>query len=460
MKVFISHSWKNKTRVQQIADELKAAGVELWLDAGHLLPGQPIQETIDAVLKEVNIMILVWSKEASESDGVAAEIYTASSLKKTIIPCHLDNTSTSTHPYLQQIKGIRFNDFADGIGRLKMTLFNYMARDFNLHGSDTVKAMNEFMGSLETANHLIHKEDIKNKGSEADKDYWINKIQGVEASAFDKMKEEERIGKENTEFMNQLFARLQSNLNNKNEVAKILAEMKAWKHADRPDMKMMTAQVEAIYRSFENTETDDAITKYRKEIEQKLAVSKDQLKHNFGALADFLFASAFENMRYFFLSSSDHLQKLLQLGRSQDAHPVITDCANELLQYIKTPGGVIDNNQYGILGYSDDAYFIHSIISALQQEGMINTQSWNIDWIRINAGSDVVFNIVGHHIKNQLDQNIYNYCQQLVQKYAPQQVQQPLSHQQQIDALQKAKDDVWKTKLMSLETAMIQNPVW
>lgn len=49
MKVFISHSWKNKTQGQKITDELKVAGVDLWLDANNLLPGQLIQESIDEV---------------------------------------------------------------------------------------------------------------------------------------------------------------------------------------------------------------------------------------------------------------------------------------------------------------------------------------------------------------------------------------------------------------------------
>jgi hypothetical protein len=364
------------------------------------------------------------------------------------------------HPYLQQIKGIYFHDFADGIGRLKMTLYNYMARGFDLHSSDTVKAMNEFMGSLETANHLIYKEDIKNKGTKEEKEYWAKKIEGVEASAFVKMKEEETVGKENTVFLNQMMERLQTNLSNKEEVGKILADMKAWKHANRPDMKKMTEQVEAIYKSFDNTDTDDAIAKYKKEMKEKLAVSKEQLKSNFGVLADFLFVEAFENMHYFYMSSADHLQKLVEHSRIKGVHPVIVDCADELLKYIKTPGGVIDNNQHGILGYSDDAYFIHSLISALQMEGVVNTHSWNINWIKINAGAEVVFNLVGNHIRNLLDHNIATYCQQLVQKHNPGAAQQAGGHQQQMDELQKAKDDVWKAKLMSLETSMIQNPVW
>lgn len=90
MKVFINYSRKNKTDAQKIADELKAAGADLWLDANSLLPGQLIQETIDEVLNKLDMVVLVWTKDASESGGVAAEVFTCSRLNKTIIPCLLD----------------------------------------------------------------------------------------------------------------------------------------------------------------------------------------------------------------------------------------------------------------------------------------------------------------------------------------------------------------------------------
>lgn len=142
-------------------------------------------------------------------------------------------------------------------------------------------------------------------------------------------------------------------------------------------------------------------------------------------------------------------------------HPVVVDCAEELLKYIKTPGGVIDNNQYGILGYADDAYFIQSMLANLQQEGLIDTSAWNIDWNKIAAGSEFVFNMVGQPIKIVLDQNILQFCQALVAKHAPQAAaQQATGNQQQLADLQKAKDDLWKAKLMSLQTSMIQNPAW
>lgn len=459
MKVFISHSWKNKTIAQKIADELKEAGTDLWLDANNLLPGQLIQDTIDDVLGKVDLVILLWSKEASESGGVAAEIFTCSRLNKIIVPCLIDETPLAVHPYLGRIKGIGFKDFNDGLGRLKMVLLNYMTRDFNMQDNESIKLMNEFMGTLETASHLVQNENIKETGTEAEKDFWVNKVTATHSASYEKLKEEERLGKEVTVFLNDKMEQIQANLNDKKGLGVVLQEMKDYKYAGRPDMQKFITQVEAIYNSFENPATNDAILKYRKEMEDKLQSSQQQLKNSFGILADFLFTAAFENMKYFYLSSADHLEKLMVHSRESGVLPLITDCANELLQYIKTPGGVIDNNQYGILGYADDAYFIQSMLANMQQGGVIDTSSWNIDWDKIAAGSEVVFNIIGNGIKDQLDNNITAYCQQLIETYNPAAAAQQKTELQE-EKLQKMKDDVWKAKLMSLETSMIHNPVW
>ncbi len=459
MKVFISHSWKNKTAAQKIADELKEAGTDLWLDANNLLPGQLIQDTIDDVLEKVDLVILIWSKEASESGGVAAEIFTCSRLNKIIIPCLIDETLLAVHPYLGRIKGIGFKDFNDGLGRLKMVLLNYMTRDFNMQDNESIKLMNEFMGTLETASHLVQKENIKETGTEAEKDFWVDKVTATHDASYQKLKEEEQQGKEVTVFLNDKMEQIQASLNNKKGLRIVLQEMKKFKYAGRPDMQKFITQVEAIYNSFESPATDDAIIKYRKEIEEKLQSSQQQLKNSFGILADFLFTAAFENMKYFYLSSADHLEKLTAHSREPGVHQLITDCANELLQYIKTPGGVIDNTQYGILGYADDAYFIQSMLANMQQGGVIDSTSWNIDWDKITAGSEVVFNIIGNGIKEQLDNNITAYCRQLIETYNPGAAAQQKTEQQN-EELQKMKDDVWKAKLMSLETSMIHNPVW
>jgi hypothetical protein len=462
MKVFISHSWKNKTEAQKIADDLQLAGVDLWLDANNLLPGQLIQDTIDDVLQKIDVVVLVWTKEASESGGVAAELFTCSRLKKIIIPCKLDETSLELHPYVAQIKGISFNDFNDGLGRLKMALINYMAGNFNMNDSESIRVMNEFMGTLETANHLVYKENIKQTGTEQEKDFWVKKVQDSCDASHQLLLKEEQAGKEIMLFLQEQMKKLETGLNNKEIVGMVLQEMKAHHFADRPDMKTFIERVQGIYNGFAVDEEKITIERFRQEMKDKLQSSQQQLKSNLGWLADILFAAASENVEYFFLSSADHLEKLLQMGKQQGTHPEIADCANELLKYIKTPGGIIDNSQHGILGYADDAYLVQSLLATMQQEKIIDTSSWNIDWNKITAGSDFIFNIVGQPVKTTLDQNIINFCQSLVAKYQPQVKTEPVEddYNQRLANLQKAKDDLWKAKLMSFQTGMIHNPIY
>jgi hypothetical protein len=221
---------------------------------------------------------LVWTKEASESGGVAAEIFTCSRLKTIIIPCKIDDTPLDIHPHLRQVKGINFKDFNDGLGRLRMVLFNYMARDFNLHDSDHVKSLNEFMGTLETASHLVHNENIKEKGSEDDKDFWVKKVGDTHDASYEKLKIEEAIGKEMMAFLNEKMSQIQAGLNDKKQIQQVLDEMKAHKYAGRPDMKKIIDQVQTICNSFDDNNTNDAVAGYKKQMEIKLGSSRQQLK--------------------------------------------------------------------------------------------------------------------------------------------------------------------------------------
>lgn len=250
MKAFISHSWKNKTAAQQIADALNDAGIEIWLDVNNLLPGQPITATIDQALSSMDVVILLWSKQALESDGVQAEIESSVRLKKIILPCLLDSTPIGAHQLLKEIKGIGFGDIPDGIGRLKMVLLNYMMAGFNMQQGNAAKKMNEFLGSLETAAYLTQTENIKETGSEADKDFWVNKITATQSSAEQQLREEQEKGKLIESFLKEKMAALEAGLNDKQACQKILADLKTFTHAQHPVLQVFIQRVQNICDSF------------------------------------------------------------------------------------------------------------------------------------------------------------------------------------------------------------------
>src|ERR671919_1719014 len=105
MKIFISHSWRNKTAAQLIAESLQGSA-DVWLDIRRLKAGDPIQPVIDDALAQMDAVVVLWSMDAARSDGVAAELATAVRLRKRILPVVLDDTPTIDSP-IQGLYGIR-----------------------------------------------------------------------------------------------------------------------------------------------------------------------------------------------------------------------------------------------------------------------------------------------------------------------------------------------------------------
>ena len=82
MQIFISHSWKDKTTADRLANDLEGV-VEVWIDTEQLMPGDSIQGVIDDALAGMDYMLLLWSRNSNASSNVAAEIDSA-----VMVKCH------------------------------------------------------------------------------------------------------------------------------------------------------------------------------------------------------------------------------------------------------------------------------------------------------------------------------------------------------------------------------------
>jgi hypothetical protein len=71
--VFISHSSRDKARVQRLAEALRTTGLEIWLDDWVIQPGDDIYAAIEDGLEHSRIQILCLSQPANESDWVKLE---------------------------------------------------------------------------------------------------------------------------------------------------------------------------------------------------------------------------------------------------------------------------------------------------------------------------------------------------------------------------------------------------
>jgi HEAT repeat protein len=67
-KIFLSHSSKNKTQVRKLASDLRAAGVNVWLDEWEIQVGDPITQKIQKGIQDSDY-VAVWLTEDSVRSG-------------------------------------------------------------------------------------------------------------------------------------------------------------------------------------------------------------------------------------------------------------------------------------------------------------------------------------------------------------------------------------------------------
>ena len=74
MRVFISHSSKDKPAVEPLVHALRERGFDPWFDKWEIGPGDDIVASINAGLEEADAGIIAFSRHSRESRWVEAEV--------------------------------------------------------------------------------------------------------------------------------------------------------------------------------------------------------------------------------------------------------------------------------------------------------------------------------------------------------------------------------------------------
>jgi TolB-like protein/Flp pilus assembly protein TadD len=105
-EVFLSYSRNDQDRVLELAGQLRAAGVSLWIDQGAIDAATLWSEQIVNALESAKVLLLFVSEAAVHSGNVTKEVMLVSERKGHILPVHLEPTViTSTLKY--QLAGIQ-----------------------------------------------------------------------------------------------------------------------------------------------------------------------------------------------------------------------------------------------------------------------------------------------------------------------------------------------------------------
>jgi hypothetical protein len=121
-RVFISHQWRDKQVADRLARDLEAFA-HVWMDYRNLRPGDLIQETIDRVLEEMDLVLVLWSRHAEASEGVAAEIERGLAMGRRVVPLIFEygedgNPSPPLSPPLKGILGVDFHHYGSGLAQV------------------------------------------------------------------------------------------------------------------------------------------------------------------------------------------------------------------------------------------------------------------------------------------------------------------------------------------------------
>jgi hypothetical protein len=116
-EIFISHSKKDDTFANWLKEKLASVNLNVWYDNDVILYGNSILEKIDEGLKESDILILIVSKNALNSQWVKNEIKPRihkciKTKNAPIIPIVLDNTKPDDlFVFLEDIRYIEFPEY-------------------------------------------------------------------------------------------------------------------------------------------------------------------------------------------------------------------------------------------------------------------------------------------------------------------------------------------------------------
>jgi hypothetical protein len=91
-KVFISYARVEIDRALELEQVLIANGMDVWRDQHSVYAGEQWPKAIGEAIADCDAVLLLWSADSAASHFVEFEWTTALALKKTIIPCLLDNT--------------------------------------------------------------------------------------------------------------------------------------------------------------------------------------------------------------------------------------------------------------------------------------------------------------------------------------------------------------------------------
>jgi hypothetical protein len=101
--IFLSYSRKDKGIAEQLENQLKAAGYEMWIDFEGIRGGDLWREAIVKAIDQADALVVLLSPNSAQSDNVCTELVLATENKTRIVPVDISTPRTSIPPRMRYL---------------------------------------------------------------------------------------------------------------------------------------------------------------------------------------------------------------------------------------------------------------------------------------------------------------------------------------------------------------------
>ncbi|MDP6306581.1 MAG: TIR domain-containing protein [Verrucomicrobiota bacterium] len=112
-EVFISYAAKDRTRVLDLVERLRTAGVSVWIDQMGIEGATMWSQEIVAAIRSCKVLILAISENSAGSENVVKEVALASEGRKRILPVYIEQAEIP-ESMAYQLAGIQRIEFFEG----------------------------------------------------------------------------------------------------------------------------------------------------------------------------------------------------------------------------------------------------------------------------------------------------------------------------------------------------------
>ncbi|MEM7250218.1 MAG: toll/interleukin-1 receptor domain-containing protein [Pseudomonadota bacterium] len=396
MKLFLSHSWRDKTFADRLVNDLDGVA-DIWFDSRKTKPGEFIDASVREGLDETDVVVCVWSGDANDSNWVNHETQYALDCGIPVLVCRLDDTPLPVG--WSQLVAIDFRDLAasygNGFTRLNIAIFKLGSAQLGLDNHALEDALNDYDGVLNYVNDYRTENDISGEGV-----YWMERIV------------------ESTQRAHGLGVAFQDDLEGFADEVRDIAEAMQYAWDDLRALDALRTRVKELREV--SPALDDGLSamlesrikelsgsdKPIKRSKQKKATRKAEIAKAIQAQVepDGLNA-AVKSVYHYIKSANDSLETLRYISMN-DGSAAGADICQRFQRRFEIDRAKSVGTTEGYFCRAESAWLIHNVIYRLAMAGFVHADMFPVDWERIAIADHILRRVLPPRVQGQLEESV------------------------------------------------------